>query len=167
MSKTIENKQLRFKRTQESYVFRQPERLYEGVAQRLDKTRERLVVATERIISSNNIALMNARGALKEANPIAQVERMKQLVGFDKDKLQTTMNEYLRQKQHKFVNAIAALDHLSPLKIMGRGYSYVTLDDTVVKSVEQLKVKDKIDVHLADGVVTTTVAEISESKEEE
>ncbi len=44
----------------------------------------------------------------------------------------------MKQQQQRFAQAVQSLDLLSPLKIMGRGYSYTTLNDQVVKSVSEL-----------------------------
>lgn len=44
----------------------------------------------------------------------------------------------MKQQQQRFAQAVQSLDLLSPLKIMGRGYSYTTLNDQVVKSVTEI-----------------------------
>ncbi len=51
----------------------------------------------------------------------------------------------------------AALDNLSPLKIMNRGYSLVYKDKKIIKSSSALKSGDKIDITLADGQVSAVI----------
>ena len=40
---------------------------------------------------------------------------------------------------------------ISPLKTLIRGYSIVELDGKVIKTVEELKKDDEIDIRLVDG----------------
>jgi exodeoxyribonuclease VII large subunit len=49
---------------------------------------------------------------------------------------------------------------------MARGYSYTTLDQTIVKSVQQLALAKTIDVHLQDGMVRAEVIDIQEEHHE-
>ena len=55
---------------------------------------------------------------------------------------------------------ISKLDTLSPLKVMSRGYSLVTKDNTIVISTSDLKLNDNINVKLKDGHVNAKIIEI-------
>lgn len=68
-------------------------------------------------------------------------------------------------KQQAFEQTVQALDLLSPLKIMGRGYSYTTKDTKVVKSVHELAKNDHLNIHYKDGRVQTKVIEIEEDED--
>ncbi|OOO00611.1 MAG: exodeoxyribonuclease VII large subunit [Epulopiscium sp. Nele67-Bin004] len=48
------------------------------------------------------------------------------------------------------------LDKLSPLKTLSRGYSYVT-KDTVVTSINQVEIGDKLEITVADGTIGVSV----------
>lgn len=56
----------------------------------------------------------------------------------------------------------AALDNLSPLKIMNRGYSLVYDESVIVKSVKDVKKGQKLRIKLSDGEFTAIAEEIIE-----
>ena len=51
----------------------------------------------------------------------------------------------------------AALDNLSPLKIMNRGYSIVYSNEIIINSVSQLERGDNVEIRLSDGVVSAVI----------
>ena len=69
----------------------------------------------------------------------------------------------MKQQQQRFAQAVQSLDLLSPLKIMGRGYSYTTLNDQVVK-VSPRFIKDLLTIHYQDGIVKGQVQEIDKGE---
>ncbi|MGC3365305.1 exodeoxyribonuclease VII large subunit, partial [Enterococcus faecium] len=66
----------------------------------------------------------------------------------------------MKQQQQRFAQAVQSLDLLSPLKILGRGYSYTTLNDQVVKSVSEIHHGDLLTILYQDGIVKGQVQEI-------
>ena len=67
-------------------------------------------------------------------------------------------------KVQGFNQALVSLDLLSPLKTMQRGFSYTTVDEQVVKSVEQLAPNQVITVHYADGTIQAQVQSIQKKE---
>lgn len=65
--------------------------------------------------------------------------------------LNHVMNQELQQKKLNLENSILKLDSLSPLKIMHRGYTLIQKDSQMIKSVNELKENDIIDIHFHDG----------------
>ena len=52
---------------------------------------------------------------------------------------------------------------MSPLKVLGRGYAMAQSEDgTVLRSVQQVNVGDKVSVQLAEGTLHCTVNEKGE-----
>ena len=70
----------------------------------------------------------------------------------------------MKQQQQRFAQAVQSLDLLSPLKIMGRGYSYTTLNDQLVKSVSEIHQGDLLTIHYQDGIVKGQVQEIDKGE---
>lgn len=59
----------------------------------------------------------------------------------------------LKQKQEKtkYIELVSKLDALSPLKTLTRGYSIIENNEKIVKSVNEIKTGDKINIRLVDG----------------
>src|SRR5699024_1598022 len=60
---------------------------------------------------------------------------------------------------NKFTSALDKLILLNPLATMSRGFSlaYRTTDDTVIKSVKDVKIEDEIEVQVNDGRLSCEV----------
>ena len=103
---------------------------------------------------------------LQQQTPKGQLRESQQQLAFLQRNLQTQMTQLFLNKQKQFTSAVQQLDLLSPLKIMGRGYSYTTKEDRVVKTVTELQPADQLTIHYADGTVQANVETITAKKEE-
>ena len=56
-----------------------------------------------------------------------------------------------KEERTKYVELLAKLDALSPLKTLSRGFSITEKDNKIIKSAKDLKTGDKIDVRFVDG----------------
>jgi exodeoxyribonuclease VII large subunit len=64
-------------------------------------------------------------------------------------------------KREAFVREAAALDAMSPLKVLSRGYAMASGENgTMIRSVEQISRDQIIDLRLADGSASCRVLEI-------
>mgnify|MGYP000343946826 CR=1 FL=1 len=134
----IQRKQERFERARRSYVFRQPERLYEGQTIKLDQLKQRLYQATQQIYHAKEKQTIALSHQLEQVAPLYRVKAARQETAYLEKRLEEKIQQYMKQQQQRFAQAVQSLDLLSPLKIMGRGYSYTTLNDQVVKSVSEI-----------------------------
>lgn len=150
----------RLARVQKSYIFRQPQRLYEGYTQNVDQLHQQLVRSMQDLllIQKQNFTLVSQR--LKTVEPTKAIERNKQDVERLHNQLKQSslriLNDYSKQLNH----AIQSLEHLSPLKILGRGYSYTKRGNEVIKVASELEVGDEVNVQLHDGSFKAEVTDI-------
>jgi len=64
----------------------------------------------------------------------------------------------LEQDKQRFIRTTTALDALSPLKVLSRGYAMAqTADGTVLRSSEQVESGERIRVQLGQGSLSCTV----------
>ena len=116
-------------------VFRQPERLYDGHLQKLDRLCERLSVLTE-----NKVANMKHRYELSAG------------------KLIPTYGKIVEAKKNKTEQLYQSLLLLDISKIKARGFSLVTDEKgKIIKSVSDVKKGQTLDVELTDGKVIVEV----------
>lgn len=65
--------------------------------------------------------------------------------------LQNSINNKMQINKTKMIELITKLDTLSPLKTLTRGYSIIQKDNRVIKSINDVKTGDEIDIRLIDG----------------
>ena len=58
---------------------------------------------------------------------------------------------------------VTKLDALSPLKTISRGYAITEKDGKIIKSINQLKCGDKLDIRYTDGNVKARVEELNKN----
>ncbi|MGC6767221.1 exodeoxyribonuclease VII large subunit [Enterococcus sp. LJL51] len=162
----LQQKTDRYTRLKNSYVFLQPDRLYEGQKIKLDQTTQRLVQGMQTIYHETYQEAQRIISRLEQQNLSGRLREGRQQLTFVDQRLKDRMEQYMENRQQRLLSAIQQLDLLSPLKIMGRGYSYTTKEENVVKSAQELQTEEQITVHYIDGTVQATVTSI-ELKEEE
>ncbi len=162
----LQQKNERYQRLKNSYVFKQPDRLYEGQAIKLDRITQRLTQSMETVYHQKQRIAQEIIAQFKQQTPQGQIREGQQQLTFLSKTLHDRMEQYMKDKEKQFTSAVQQLDLLSPLKIMGRGYSYTTKEQQVVKSVNELKTKEKIQIHYVDGIVDTVIEKIIPAEEE-
>lgn len=162
----LQQKNDRYQRLKNSYVFKQPDRLYEGQTIKLDRMLQRLIQSMETIYYQKQRTAQEIIGQFRQRTPEGQIREGQQQLKFLNKSLHNRIEQHMKDKQKQFTSAVQQLDLLSPLKIMGRGYSYTTKEQQVIKSVNELQPKEKIQVHYIDGVVDTVIEKIAQVKEE-
>lgn len=114
-----------------SVVFRQPERLYDGHLQKLDRLTERLKQLTESKLQSVSYRYELSAGKLLPA-----------------------YTKIIDSKKNRLERAYQSLLLLDLSKIKARGFSIVTdSSGKIVKSVANVKTGDKVEIELKDGKV--------------
>ena len=148
-----------------SVIFRQPKRLYDGYLQNVDQLESRLINEMEKDLRKNRQTVELLSQRLRGYPMVSQMKEKEQTVTYLTQKLQNNMAAFIKDKRYQVTQSIQALDHLSPLKILSRGYAVIEKDEEVVKTTDNLKVGDQLHVRLADGQVETVVENITKNKE--
>jgi len=151
----------RYDRLSKSYAFKYPQRLYDQKVEQVDKSTELLQRAAQALFLNRNEGYIRTKRRLERNN----LNMLLQTSVLQQTKTEKALNRAFanlllaKKKEHQRVNM--ALDALSPLKIMDRGYSLVyNEDDHLVKSTEQIRLNDNIKIKLVDGSITCEVLEI-------
>lgn len=92
------------------------------------------------------------------AEPMTLIDNRRIEVDHRRDELISAQERIISGKKHEFVRLAAALDAMSPLKVLSRGYA-IAFDGEgeTLKSVGKIQAGDKLSVRLADGVAACTV----------
>lgn len=94
-------------------------------------------------------------------DPAASIDNRRIELDRSRDRLVSAQEHILSEKKHEFVRLTAALDAMSPLKVLSRGYSITTgSGGKNIKSVNEIHAGDKLTVRLADGTAGCTVDDV-------
>ena len=109
--------------------------------------------------------LENRLKALKEKrvmqDPAAYVADKRMLLDYMQKNLQATAADKLARRRQRFVTLASALDAMSPLKVLSRGYSVLRDDQgQIVRRWDQVIPGQQLDVLLGQGSLTCTVDEV-------
>lgn len=164
MSNQLKYKKQLYDHAMNSFVFKQPKRLYEAFSVQLDMLNRRLEQSLILEVQSKEKEYRTLTQKLYFQHPQGKVDVSKQQVNYLNEKLLTTMQSLMKDNQTNLSQLLLNLDMLSPLKTMLRGYSYVTVDEKIIKSTTEIKENQLLTVHLSDGEVETTVSEIKQKE---
>ena len=125
-----------------SYIFRDPLRLTEQKSRKLDHIMEKL-------------DLLHPGNKLKQSSE--EVLHKTKL-------LNNYFHRLLEKKQTDYLLKLNKLELVNPLSIMKKGYSLSKVNGTIIKTIKDVKVSDKVDILVNDGVIETTVINVREDK---
>ena len=96
-------------------------------------------------------------------SPLNYLEDRRVLLDFLSTRLQAAEQKTLHESKQRFVRLTAALDAMSPLKVLSRGYSMVTNEaGAVISRVADVREDETIRVSFSSGSLTARVEQIQE-----
>lgn len=147
-------------RQMQSVVFSNPQRLYDGYMQRVDLATERLIKAMQqRVVSANNRYQLATR-RLPLLQYRQQVFQLEKHINVTQRQLMQASDRIVKDKQQQVAKQMQALNLVSPLNILGRGYALATKDNQVIKNTSSVQVNDEITLRVNDGTLIAQVTEI-------
>lgn len=159
MDNQIKHKKQKFAHLSESFVFKQPKRLYEAFSIQLDTLNRRLEQSLNSEIKQKEKEFIQLVKRLETQNPKEDINLAKQKVNYLNEKLTQSIDLTMKDKKRNLIQLMTNLDMLSPLQTMLRGYSYVTINDQIIKSTNDVEVNQVVNIHLSDGEVTAEIQE--------
>lgn len=113
----------------------------------------------------NRLAAVAGENYLK--NPYALVENRRQHLDACADRLEASIRQVAADKRQALAAVATSLELLSPLKILGRGYS-IALDtnDQVIRSIKDTQKGESILLRVVDGQIRCTVDQTDPKTEE-
>lgn len=157
---TLLRKQL--ERSSESYVLKQPDRLYQAYIQQLDMGMQRLDTYQKRYFEQLNYQLNFLLQSLNSHHPNQRLNQLQQVTDTLTMQLKQQVKLLLQQKNQHLNHQVHLLDAYSPLKSMSRGYALVEHKGELIRSVKQLEVGTDLSIQFRDGLVAAEIKQINE-----
>ena len=121
---------------------------------------EQAVQKKIRLLSQRLTEMQNKR-ILQD--PSFLLDTRKQALDYLSDHMDAAFQKVISEKRETFIRESAALDAMSPLKVLLRGYTYTSDEDgTVIRSVKQLIPGQKLDLRFSDGKAGCKVLDLRE-----
>ena len=131
---------------------------------RLEQLAVRMSNAVDRDLSQRRSALQRFASSRALTSPENYLQDRRMLLDYQQSKLISGLSGVLSYSQRRVAALAASLDALSPLKVLGRGYSIARKEDgEVLTSVKQANPDTRFRLRLSDDEVPCRV----ERKEEE
>lgn len=135
--------------------------------QTLDSMAESMATALNRHlkVSRQHLQMLSASNCLR--SPTAYLQQKRDILISIANRMIAAQDRSVNAKRQRFVGLTAKLDAMSPLKVLTRGYAMTqTEDGSLLRSVKQTKIGDRIRVSLSDGSVFASVSDVKENDHE-
>jgi exodeoxyribonuclease VII large subunit len=136
---------------------------------RIQRYSQQLDEAADRVRASLRISLEGFRQRVQQAfhqslvrSPRSKIQRHLLLVPYFMKRIETSIHTRLAFRRERMRSLVSALDSLSPLAILARGYSIVETipDGRIVKRASDVTVNEEVGITLSEGRLMCKVRHI-------
>lgn len=151
----------RFDQLRYSVIFRQPERLYDGITQKVDHLTAQLSQCLTQMLSQANQQerLLNQR--LLTTGLMEKVSRYEERLSVLSRLLSSHMTSVYDTKVSRFDKAQGALLSLDTRRIVARGYAIVQKNEKAITSVDDVSKGEKLTLQMKDGYIKVAVDDVT------
>jgi len=144
-----------------------PARRLEERLQRLDELALRRNHAMQHLLRHRTAAIRMMQERLQQFSPRQRLAQYRLQNHNLAQRLQTGLRHRLQRQQQQLQHLAHALDTVSPLATLSRGYAIVTTagNDKIVRRASEVNPGDAIHTRLAQGRLVSTVTKIDESQD--
>ncbi len=160
MLNILSYKELMFKNAKDNVLKRNPHNMILDKNNKLRQDIVKLKSNMLNIIAYKELMFKNIKDNIVKRNPLDLILNKTSLISQNVLLLNNKIKLILATKISEYQNKNVKLMALSPLSIMNRGYSITYLDGKNLKSVEEVKKDNIIEVRLKDGSLKASVLEV-------
>ena len=158
VQRSINQGQERLIRLQNSVIFRQPERLYDGYLQKLDQLTNTLTQGLQQHYQKNQQAQVLLTSRLTSLRLDQKIVEANRQLDREIASLKVTFTNFFEHQRTRAEKAYDSLSLIDPEKIIKRGFAIArTADQKVVKSIQDVKTGDQLSLEVSDGQINVEV----------
>ncbi len=125
----------------------------------------RISQAMRKKMSSLRDRLENAKNSRVLLNPASQFDNRRLELDHIRERMLSAEERRLSRYRERFAGLAASLDAMSPLRVLGRGYTFATDNDgNCIKHVTELSVGQVFSLNFSDGSANCQVENVLRSK---
>ncbi|HEM6342231.1 TPA: exodeoxyribonuclease VII large subunit [Streptococcus suis] len=144
----------------QSVMFRQPERLYDGYLQKLDRLTNQLQTRMKEVYGQQKQASLLLNQRLQGLQLGRKVESFQERIIQQERLLKSNMANIYDNKMAKADKLIEALTMLDTSRIVARGYAMIRQDGRVIDSVENVQMGENLTIQMKDGQLDVEVKHV-------
>ncbi|MBS9361435.1 exodeoxyribonuclease VII large subunit [Listeria welshimeri] len=153
----LERKERTLEQLKQHLILNGPKHQLEQQIERTDYFSERLKNAFSKQVLLKQTMFNRLNDRLHYYHPRKEIELQNEQLAVRKQALEKAMKRQLKDKQQVFVRQIEALEHLSPLALLKRGFGVTYKEGQLVKSVQDLEIGDDIQVKMQGGHIEASI----------
>ncbi len=105
----------------------------------------------------NTLQFENINEKLLRFSPEKKIENDIQKLNLITQKLKSTFNKIISEKENQYISVISKVEALNPDKVLDRGYSMVYHNGNVITKSTDLNNGDYIEIRMSDGTVRAKI----------
>lgn len=148
------------KKVKSSYILKNPMTLYEMKMQKLDALTDALNKDMTNYITQKKLELQSYQKSFVLQNPLNSYTKYFKDLENNQKVLKNKIEQILEKKTSDLLYVIQTLRLVNPLNILDKGFSLVKKDGHIIKSSQEIKEKDLLDIRLHQGELKVEVKEI-------
>lgn len=139
-----------------------PDRILSDFRMILDDHLDKLTLSVNRSSAGRSQELRYLKTRLAQAGPGDKIEKSRMIIANMQQQLVTGIRSRTKENRHAMDRQLIALQNLSPLGVLQRGYSITRRlpEGTIVKNIAILAAGDYIDVQVASGNIRAQVKDV-------
>lgn len=132
----------------------------EQLIERIEMLEKRLENSVNKLFDSKTEQLIGLNGRLIKFSPENRLKINEQKLTLLENRLRNAVLSKLNRCEAKLQEKLTALDGLSPVKVLARGYSLVYKEDKLINDALQAEKGDRISIRLGKGIINAEVTDI-------
>ena len=143
--------------TANSFILKNILSLYSPKEQKLDILIDKLNGLINNNISYNTNKLNQLLIKLKGLSPSEKIDYNIEKIKRLEKNLNNSMKNIIKFKSKELTNSQTKIELLNPTNILDKGYSIIKINDKIIKSKNDVKISDNLDIILKDGIINSEV----------
>lgn len=150
--------QQRFSSVHHQLALLHPSAKLKRQAEQLEETKRQLYQLVNRQLYSNNKQMTQLFHTLSTKSPKTKIQAQKNEIATLSTKLTNLFEQLLQNQKHSLALKLEALDALSPLSTLSRGYSITKNEkEKVISSIKQVEENELLITQLNDGQLVSRI----------
>lgn len=130
----------------------------------INQTVMRMTQGIRNYFNNYKMNIANLEKHLDSNNPMEKISQKKRYVDEYTKNLNYLIEGVIINKKNSYKMLNEKMKVLNPLSIMDKGYSIAKVDEKIIKSINDVKINDTLEIVVSDGKIKTTVLEVNNGK---